>query len=49
MSCRFQIKRLWNGIAPILTTNLVETGLIDAASNEFLTQAAVAAFYLAGQ
>lgn len=44
MSCRFQIKRLWNGIAPILTTNLVETGLIDAASNEFLTQAAVAAF-----
>jgi len=44
MSSRYQIKRLWNGIAPILTTNLIETGVVAAALNESLTQAAVTAF-----
>lgn len=44
MSCRYQINRLWNGIAPILTTNLIEAGVIEAAANESLTCSAVTAF-----
>eukprot|EP00984_Skeletonema_dohrnii_P028596 scaffold18651_cov70-Skeletonema_dohrnii-CCMP3373.AAC.3 len=44
MSSRYQIKRLWNGIAPILTTNLIETGVVEAAANDSLTLAAVTAF-----
>ena len=44
MSSRYQINRLWNGIAPILTTNLIEAGVIEAAANESLTLAAVTAF-----
>ena len=44
MSRRYQINRLWNGIAPILTTNLIEAGVIEAAANESLTLAAVTAF-----
>lgn len=44
MSSRYQMNRLWNGIAPILTTNLIERGVVDAASNESLTEVAVAAF-----
>eukprot|EP00984_Skeletonema_dohrnii_P017389 scaffold7899_cov84-Skeletonema_dohrnii-CCMP3373.AAC.2 len=44
MSSRYQIKRLWNGIAPILTTNLIETGSVEAAANDSLTLAAVTAF-----
>ncbi len=44
MGNRYQISRLWNGVAPILTTNLIENGVVDAASNDLLTQAAVEAF-----
>ncbi|KAL7493414.1 hypothetical protein ACHAWT_002428, partial [Skeletonema menzelii] len=44
MSSRYQINRLWNGVAPILTTNLIEAGIVDAAANESLTLAAVTAF-----
>ena len=41
---RYEIKRPWNCIAPILTTNLIDAGVISATANESLTQAAVAAF-----
>mmetsp|Transcript_19709 Transcript_19709/g.28076 ORF Transcript_19709/g.28076 Transcript_19709/m.28076 type:complete len:310 (+) Transcript_19709:172-1101(+) len=44
MGCRYQIKRLWNGIAPILTTNLIEAGVVEAAANESLSLSAVSAF-----
>lgn len=44
MGNRYQISRLWNGVAPILSTNLIENGFVDAASNDSLTQAAVDAF-----
>ena len=44
MSSRYQLNRLWDGIAPILTTNLIEAGVIGAAANESLSLAAVAAF-----
>ena len=44
MSSRYQINRLWDGIAPILTTNLIEAGVIGAAANEQLTLAATTAF-----
>ena len=44
MGNSYQISRLWNGIAPILTTNLIENGVVDAVSNDLLTQAAVEAF-----
>lgn len=44
MSSRYQINRLWDGIAPILTTNLIEAGVIGAAANEQLTLAAVTSF-----
>ena len=40
----YQVRRLWNGIAPILSTNLVDTGLVDASFNEELTRVANAAF-----
>ena len=39
-----QINRLWDGIAPILTTNLIEAGVIEAAANESLNLAALTAF-----
>jgi uncharacterized protein (TIGR02466 family) len=44
MGNSYQISRLWNGVAPILTTNLIENGVVDVASNDLLTQAAVEAF-----
>ncbi len=44
MGNRYQISRLWNGVAPILSTNLIENGVVDAVSNDSLTQAAVDAF-----
>ena len=39
-----QIHRLWNGITPILTINLVDAGIVDASFNEVLTYVAVKAF-----
>ncbi len=44
MSYRYQINRLWNGIAPILTTNLIDAGGVEVAANESLTLSAVTAF-----
>jgi hypothetical protein len=37
------IRNLW-GVAPVMTRNMLETGLVDAAFNESLTNAAVMAF-----
>lgn len=39
-----QLRRLWGNAVPILSTNLLESGLVDAKFNSVLTQAAVAAF-----
>ncbi len=44
MSRRYQINRLWSGVAPILTTNLIEAGVVETAANESLTRSAVTAF-----
>ena len=41
---RQKARRLWGGAATILTTNILETRLIDSKFNDLLTQAAVSAF-----
>mmetsp|Transcript_12437 Transcript_12437/g.26468 ORF Transcript_12437/g.26468 Transcript_12437/m.26468 type:complete len:316 (-) Transcript_12437:16-963(-) len=40
----YQICRLWEGAATILTTNLLESGVVHHQFNHLLTQVAVAAF-----
>lgn len=39
------IRRLWNGTVPILSTNLINAGIVDVSFNIKLTQAAIAAVY----
>ena len=40
----YELRRLWNGTAPILTTNLLNSGSVDALFNDVLTGVAVSAF-----
>ena len=40
----YELHRLWNGTAPILTTNLLNSGSVDALFNNVLTGVAVSAF-----
>lgn len=42
-SSKYVVRNLWN-IAPLLTTNLVNSGLVDTVFNTTLTKAAVTAF-----
>ncbi len=42
-SSKYVVRNLWN-VAPVLTTNLVKTGLVDNAFNATLARAAVSAF-----
>ena len=44
MSINYQLTRLWSGTVPILTTNLVDTGIVDTQFNKILSQTAVKAF-----
>lgn len=44
MSINYQLTRLWSGTVPILTTNLLDTGIVDTKFNKILSQAAVKAF-----
>ncbi|KAL3782391.1 hypothetical protein HJC23_005439 [Cyclotella cryptica] len=40
----YQVQKLWNGVTPILSTNLVNAGIVDPTFNDVLTRVAVAAF-----
>lgn len=42
-SARYTIRRLWDAV-PVLTTNLLETGLVDQNFNDSLTRSALKAF-----
>ena len=44
MSINYQLTRLWSGTVPILTTNLLDTGIVDTQFNKILSQTAVKAF-----
>lgn len=41
---RYHLRRLWGSAVPILSTNLLDSGVVDASFNDVLTEAAVAAF-----
>jgi len=44
MSINYQIKRLWASSVPILTVNILESGVVDRNFNDALTDAALKAF-----
>ena len=44
MSINYQIKRLWASSVPILTANILESGIIDKNFNKKLTDAAISSF-----
>jgi len=44
MSINYQMYRLWGGSVPILTANILESGIVDRNFNDTLTDAALKAF-----
>jgi len=44
MSINYRIKRLWDGSVPILTANIIESGIVDRNFNTALNDAALKAF-----